>query len=82
MPVPGQILFLLDVDNAVFAYFLPEAVRSHAEANGRAVLGNKEKSMLAFTKHFYTAAVTVAIPLSALIASFPVRGGISIFALN
>jgi hypothetical protein len=75
VPAYGQILFLLDVDNAVFAYFLPEAVRSHAEANGRAVLGNKEKSLLAFTKHAHTTAVAVAISLSVLIASFPVWWG-------
>ena len=45
------ILFLLDVDNAVFAYCLPEAVRSEAEATGRAVIGDTERHLLAFSKH-------------------------------
>ena len=35
------------------------------------MIGNEERSLLAFTKASYTAAVTVAIPFSALIAAFP-----------
>ena len=67
------MLFLLDVDNAVFAYCLPETVRSDAEATGRAIIGSTERSLLAYTKQIYTVAVTVAIPLSVFIASFPVE---------
>eukprot|EP01051_Picozoa_sp_SAG22_P011811 SAG22_NODE_1170_length_5261_cov_96.345796_2_plen_129_part_00 len=65
------ILFLLDVDNAVFSYCLPESVRANAEATGRAIIRPKEKRTLAFTKQIHTTAVAVAIPLSAFIASFP-----------
>jgi hypothetical protein len=62
------VMFVLDFDNALFKYWLPELVQAEAEATGRAVVGPAEKRLLTFTKQLHTVAVAVIIPASVLLA--------------
>ena len=55
-------MFVLDFDNAIFHFWLPEEVRSQVEATGRAIVGADERKLLSFTKQLHAIAVAMVIP--------------------
>ena len=55
------LLFILEIDDAIFGVFLPESTRSWVDINGRATIGEREAQVLAATKIAHTLLVTLAI---------------------
>ena len=55
------VLFLTDIDNALFAVFLAEKVRSRVEEQGRITLDAPRAAALSRAKPIYTGAIMVAV---------------------
>ena len=72
------VLFLLDLDNAIFSYFVAEETRIEAEATGRPTIGDDEKIMLTRTRRVHAIAVATAIPLSVWIVMLGFNGDLAV----
>ena len=63
------IVFILEVDNAVFALGIAERVRARVEAKGRVQLSDEDAAVLARTKPLHVCLVVVYLVGSALAVS-------------
>jgi hypothetical protein len=71
------VLFLLDLDNAIFSYFVSEETRIEVEVAGRPAVGEDERRMLSTTKHVHAVIVALAIPLSVGIVLLGMNGDLA-----
>ena len=58
------MLFLLDMDNAVYQYLLPESHCANMQEVGRPENGEEEQTMLLRTRWLYAIVVPLSAPLS------------------
>lgn len=63
------IIFILEVDNALFTFGMAERVRARVEANGRVQLSDEEAAMFARTKPLHVCLVVVYLVGSAVAVS-------------
>jgi hypothetical protein len=71
------VLFLLDLDNAIFSYFVSEETRIEVEVTGRPAIGEDERRMLSRTKHAHAVGVALVIPLSVGIVLLGINGDLA-----
>ena len=73
------ILFLADIDNALFATMLPERLRVRIEEVGHVELGDAEAAALARTKPIHTALILVTVLGSVAIGGVDGDGAAVVF---